>query len=216
MSITGNIENIVSELMTKEDRKDPEFRYALLTTEIGDIGKYMTHDPKLNPNARPHGSPEDEKLAYGQAIVMLMSLCHARDINYKEALYLGLKNWVEADWRRRKSTGAEVKGLSAVPGYVQANAYVVSKEHPLDGLKKRSILVMEHANPDFVKAIDYTVGIVTDHGGSACHAANISREKGIPCIVGTGNATEIIKHNDLIEFDSDLKSGGVVKVINRQ
>ncbi len=218
MSKAKSIEKIISELMGKEDRKDPEFRYVLLTTEIGDIGKYMTHDPKLNPNARPHGSKEDEKLAYGQAIVMLMSLCNVRGIRYNEALDLGLKNWQEADWRKRISQGSEMQGLAvglaAVQGYVQANAYVLSKEHPLDEMKTRSILVMKHADPDFVKAKDYTVGIVTDEGGRLCHAAVIARDWNIPCIVGTGNATEIIKHNDLIEMDSDVqRESGIVKVL---
>jgi phosphohistidine swiveling domain-containing protein len=214
MKMEKDIEAIVSELMKREDRKDPEFRYALLSTEIGDIGKYMTHDPKLNPNARPHGSKEDEKLAYGQAIAMLMGLCHARGINYNEALELGLKNWVDADWRRRTSHGQEIKGLAAVQGYVRANAYVVSKEHPLDELKNPSIIVMEFAKPDFIIAKDYIKGIVTDHGGCACHAANIAREYSIPCIVGTGNATGLIKHGDMLELDSDIEKGeGIVKVL---
>lgn len=214
MKKSDSIEKIIYDLMGKEDRKDPEFRYALLTTEIGDIGKYMTHDPKLNPNARPHGSKEDEKLAYGQAIVMLMGLCYARGINYNEALNLGLDNWVDADWRKRTSQSREVKGTAAVPGYVRASAYVVSKEHPLDELKNPSILVMEYAKPDFIIAKDYIKGIVTDHGGRACHAANIAREYSIPCIVGTGNATQVIKHDELIELDSDIQTGsGIVKVL---
>jgi len=214
MSKANSIEKIIGELMAKEDRKDPEFRYAILATEMGDIGKYITHDPKLNPNARPHGSKEDEKLAYGQVLVQIAALCHLRNIPYQEALDLGLKNWLDADWRRRKSAGTEVKGLSAVQGYVQANAYVVSKEHPIDDMKSASILVMEFAKPDFIIAKDYIRGIVTDHGGCACHAANIAREYRIPCIVGTGNATQVIKHDDLIELDSDLERGsGIVKVL---
>jgi phosphohistidine swiveling domain-containing protein len=214
MDEKNNIETIVANLMEKEDRKDSEFRFALLSTEIGDIGKYITHDPKLNPGARPHGSKEDEKLAYGQAIVMLMGLCYARGISYDNALNLGINNWQEADWRKRESSSKEVKGFAAVPYFRSGDAYVVSEKNPLSEMKTPGILVMEFAKPDFVLAKEYILGIVTDHGGSSCHAANIAREYNIPCIVGTGNATTIINHGDRISLDYNDNNEGIVTILS--
>ena len=54
--------------------------------------------------------------------------------------------------------------------------------------------------------------IVTDEGGLTCHAAIISRELKIPCIVGTGNATKVLKDGDLVEVDANK---GIVKILKR-
>lgn len=81
----GNIEQLVATLMANEDRKDVEFRYAIVMTEFGDIGDYIMNDPRLNPNAKPHGSKEDEILAYGEAFVQLTALAHLREIKIADA-----------------------------------------------------------------------------------------------------------------------------------
>ena len=86
--------------MAKEDRKDVEFRHIIAVTEVGDIGKYITHDPKLNPNARPHGTKDDEVLAYGQAFVQLAALAYLREISFKEAFDKGTQNWIDMDWKK--------------------------------------------------------------------------------------------------------------------
>jgi phosphohistidine swiveling domain-containing protein len=206
-----NIADIVKDLMSKEDRKDAEFRFVLLTTEVGDVGKYITHDPKLNPGARPHGSREDEKLAYGQVIVMLRALTYLRGIDYDEAQSLGLRNWQDADWRKREAQSKnEVKGRVACLGFSSGQAYVVDKENTLNNLVKLAeprIIVMKTASPDFAIAMQYATGLVTDHGGYTSHAASIARERNIPCIVGTGNATELIKHNQIIHVEAGLEKG---------
>jgi phosphohistidine swiveling domain-containing protein len=210
----ASIEQTIAELMSNEDRKDAEFRFAILTTEIGGVGKYITHDPLLNPGARPYNNKEDEKLAYGQIIVQLMGLAHIRGINYTEALNLGLKNWLDADWRKRKAEDeTKVKGLAACPGFAYGEAYVVNSERSIQKLadsKERKIIVMEAADPEFVIAIKNIEGIITDHGGYTCHAANIAREHNVPCIVGTGNATRLIENNQTIRMVSGIDGKSVV------
>jgi len=66
-------------------------------------------------------------------------------------------------------------------------------------------------SPDFIIAIKKCSAIVTNLGGITSHAAIISREFGIPCIVGAKNATEILKTGDLVEVDAD---NGIVKIID--
>jgi len=73
---------------------------------------------------------------------------------------------------------------------------------------KENILVAGGTNPNMMVIINKISGIVTDEGGIICHAAIVSRELGIPCIVGTGNATKILQDGEMIEMDTDR---GIVK-----
>ena len=57
--------------------------------------------------------------------------------------------------------------------------------------------------PEFLPAMKKASAIVTDEGGITSHAAIVSRELGIPCIIGTKNATEILKNGDLVEVKAN-------------
>ena len=71
----------------------------------------------------------------------------------------------------------------------------------LDVVKDGDILVTTMTMPDMVPAMSRAAAIVTDEGGMTCHAAIISRELGTPCVVGTGNATSILKNGQMITVD---------------
>src|SRR3989344_2138811 len=93
----------VKACFANEDKKDALFRMALVTNEVGDWAKFLTHDPALNPGARPAGGRLEEIMAAGQAFCMLFSLALARDVDVAEAIEAGLKNWEDADWRKREA-----------------------------------------------------------------------------------------------------------------
>ncbi len=199
-----NIEEIVARLMGREDRKDVEFRHIIAVTEVGDVGKYITHDPKLNPNARPHGTKEDEVLAYGQAFVQLAALAYLRGISFKGAFEKGMQNWVDADWKKAAKQTLEkktIKGIAASPGIVSGIAEVV--ETICDIAKSGNILIVRYAAPEYTEFLGNYIACVSDHGGKTCHLANITREMNMPCVVGTGNATELIKTGMAITVDGD-------------
>jgi len=204
-----NLEDKIRKLMENEDRKDTEFRYAITATEIGDLGKYITHDPKLNPNARPHGSKEDEILAYGQAFVQLAALAQLRGISLENAVEKGLENWIEADWRKSKDKGHFISGITACNGYAIGIAYVAKSEKDLKEMPPGRIVIAETAKPDLAQYLTSVLAIVTDHGGKTCHLANIAREYGTPCVVGTGNATRLIKTGDRIIVEAMTEEGHV-------
>lgn len=63
------------------------------------------------------------------------------------------------------------------------------------------MLVAEMTTPDYVPAMKRAAAIVTDRGGRTCHAAIVSRELGIPCVVGTGNVTKVLKQEQIITVD---------------
>ena len=73
-----------------------------------------------------------------------------------------------------------------------------------------AILVTEMTDPDWVPIMKRARGIVTDHGGRTCHAAIVSRELGIPAIVGTGKATEILKNGQEITISGAEGDQGYV------
>jgi len=70
--------------------------------------------------------------------------------------------------------------------------------------------VTSMTRPEFVPLMKKAAGVVTDEGGISCHAAIISRELGIPCIIGTKTATRRLKDGDQVEVNADR---GIVKII---
>lgn len=83
-----------------------------------------------------------------------------------------------------------VKGLPASPGKVSGRVHVILDPSSIDEFKEGEILVTEMTAPDWVPAMKKAKAIVTDSGGMTCHASIVSRELGIPCIVGTKSRGE--------------------------
>jgi len=105
-----------------------------------------------------------------------------------------------------------VKGLPASPGIYAGKAKIVlTTEDAAKLIQKGDILVTKMTNPDWVPYMRVAGAIVTDEGGMTCHAAIVSRELGIPCIVGTSNATKTLITNK--EYTVDAKSGVVYEGI---
>ena len=105
-----------------------------------------------------------------------------------------------------------VRGLPASPGVVYGKAKIISSADEANSLiKKGDILVTKMTNPDWVPYMRIAGAIVTDEGGMTCHAAIVSRELGIPCIVGTGNATKMMKSDG--QYTVDARMGSVYQGI---
>ena len=73
----------------------------------------------------------------------------------------------------------------------------------MDRVKNGDILVTGMTTPNFVPAMKRAGAIVTNDGGITCHAAIVSRELGVPCIIGTRMATKILKDGDLVEVNAN-------------
>jgi len=96
-----------------------------------------------------------------------------------------------------------LKGISASAGIVKGKARIILDPFDNSKMKKGDILVTEMTNPLFLPAIQRAKAIITDVGGLLCHAAIVSRELGIPCVVGTKRATKILKDNQKIKVDGE-------------
>lgn len=110
-----------------------------------------------------------------------------------------------------------LKGLPASPGMGYGKVHVIADPKDIDEFQDGEILVTEMTAPDWVPAMKKAQAIVTDSGGMTCHASIVSRELGIPCIVGTKSrgqaATSVLKNGEEITVDA---SNGVVFAGNLQ
>jgi pyruvate,water dikinase len=101
-----------------------------------------------------------------------------------------------------------VRGLGAAPGSGSGRARIVRELADADGLEPGDVLVAHMTAPDWVPLMRRSAAIVTDSGGMTCHAAIVSRELGIPCVVGTAEATEKLRDGELVTVDA---AEGVVR-----
>ncbi|MCX6707224.1 MAG: PEP-utilizing enzyme, partial [Candidatus Woesearchaeota archaeon] len=98
-----------------------------------------------------------------------------------------------------KKNSGEIKGTIAFPGLVRGKVTLLTESlkgtdiKAMTAMPKGNILVTVMTSPDMMLAIEKAAAIVTDEGGMLCHAAIVSREFKIPCIVGTRNATKVLK-----------------------
>ena len=106
-----------------------------------------------------------------------------------------------------------VRGLGASPGMAAGTVKIVLDIDELDKIKDGDIMVTTMTTPDMVPAMRRASGIVTDEGGVTCHASIISRELGIPCVVGTGDATTTLVENSGVTLDG--KKGLVFEGISQ-
>jgi len=94
-----------------------------------------------------------------------------------------------------------LKGAAASMGVASGPVKIIHSPTEIDKVNKGDILVTEMTTPDYVPAMKKAAAIVTDVGGRTCHAAIVSRELGIPCVVGTGTSTSALKTGQLITVD---------------
>jgi len=94
-----------------------------------------------------------------------------------------------------------LQGQAASPGIGVGQVVKVKGSKDLGLIKTGDILVAEMTSPDYVPAMKKASGIITDKGGQTSHAAIVSRELGVPAIVGTSSATTTLKHKQLLTLD---------------
>lgn len=108
-------------------------------------------------------------------------------------------------------------GIAASVGLKSGSVKVIHGPNEIDKVVEGDVLVTEMTNPSFVPAMRRAAAIVTDTGGQTSHAAIVSRELGIPCVVGTGKATSILKTGMVITVDGSkgLVYKGDLKLIEK-
>jgi len=112
--------------------------------------------------------------------------------------------------RLRSGSKILVTGLSVGNKIGQGRVNRIMEARDIEKFKKGEVLITDMTDPDWVPAMKLASAIVTDRGGRTCHAAIVSRELGVPCIVGTGNVTRALKTGD--EITVNCSEGEIGKV----
>lgn len=95
-----------------------------------------------------------------------------------------------------------VRGLGAAPGAAAGRVRVIADRERAAELEAGEVLVAPMTAPDWVPLMRRAAAIVTDSGGMTCHAAIVARELGIPCLVGTGDATAVLHDGEAVTVDA--------------
>jgi len=107
----------------------------------------------------------------------------------------------------------EIKGVCACPGKITGKIRIIKKAEYGGKLKRGEILVTTMTTIDFVPVIKKSSAIITDEGGVTSHAAIVSREFKIPCVIGTKIATRILRDGQVVEVDAEK---GIVRILNKK
>lgn len=107
----------------------------------------------------------------------------------------------------------EFSGQTAQPGYAKGIVKIIFRAKDIGKMSQGDILVSIATDPDVVPAMKKAGAIVTEQGGITSHAAIVSRELGIPCIIGTKIATSVLKDGDLVEVDANK---GIVRILKKR
>jgi len=104
----------------------------------------------------------------------------------------------------------ELKGYSASLGRTKGKVKTINKVSDFSKFNTGDILVTSMTRPEMMPIMKRAAAFITDEGGITCHAAIVSRELGIPCIIGTKIATKVLRDGQLVEVDANK---GIVKII---
>ena len=124
--------------------------------------------------------------------------------------YLTLWGFPEKFHRPPPTKAGEVRGLAGSPGVIEGFARTIVTLEEADQVKEGEILVCRMTNPAWVVLFTKIAGLVTDAGGVAAHPAVVAREFGLPAVVGTSNATAVIKTGDRVRVNGNT---GIVEVL---
>ncbi|GAB4663187.1 PEP-utilizing enzyme [Mycobacterium avium] len=103
-----------------------------------------------------------------------------------------------------------LSGVAAAHGVAEGPARVLASADDLDDLEPDEILVCRTTDPSWASAFHLAAGAVIDIGSTSSHGAIIAREMGMPCVIGTGNGTQLLRTGDFIRVDG---STGIVTVL---
>ncbi|MEK6924592.1 MAG: PEP-utilizing enzyme [Candidatus Micrarchaeota archaeon] len=113
---------------------------------------------------------------------------------------------------REETEVTELNGMCACPGKHRGKVKIINAAEDMTKMRQGDVLASLATMPELMPAMKKAGAIVTDMGGLTCHAAIVSRELGVPCVVGTRNATKLLKDGWLVDVDA---THGTVKVIEK-
>ncbi|MFH1236045.1 MAG: PEP-utilizing enzyme, partial [Parcubacteria group bacterium] len=143
-------------------------------------------------------------------VVLGMQRCHVFAGKDADALMRQISYAKTPKKKRSKNSTRMITGICGSQGSAQGRVRIVSRIEDIGKLQQGEVLVTQNTTPTFLPAMKKSVAVITDEGGITCHAAIVSRELGIPCVIGTKNATQVLKNGQKVNVDA---TRGIVKRI---
>jgi phosphohistidine swiveling domain-containing protein len=158
-------------------------------------------------------------LRQGSSPAELRACVDARRHGFEFVAVAGVTEWIpravspqEQEAVRLSASDDDVVGVTACGGRVRGIVRLVLTDQDMLDMRPGEILVTTATTPSLMLAVEKAAGIVTDEGGMLCHAAIVSREFDIPCVIGTDNATRRLRTGDTIDMSADESR---IKIVSR-
>jgi pyruvate,water dikinase len=178
-------------------------RHVKLSESIGSKQKLSDHEiielAKLGLKLEEHyGFPQDVEWAIEEGKVYIVQ---TRPVTTLRKASIPVETGKPVSKMETGHAAPMLKGIAASIGISAGPVKIIHKVSEIGKIEVGDVLVTEMTNPSFVPAMRRAAAIVTDSGGQTSHAAIVSRELGIPAVVGTGKATSVLKAGMVITVD---------------
>jgi len=104
--------------------------------------------------------------------------------------------------KQKQESVMEIRGFVASQGYARGKVRIIKKTHEMKEFKTGEILVANQTTPEYLPVMKKAAAIITEQGGITSHAAVVSREIGVPCIIGTKICTKALFNGETVEVDA--------------
>src|SRR3989338_8026780 len=202
-----NIKLVYGKDGTKEEKVSigEQQKFCLTEVEVLKLAKWCLQIEKYFSKRHNHYQPMDIEWAKDGKTGELF-IVQARP----ETVASAIDKNVLKEYQLKNTSKIRVKGIAVGLKIGAGKVRVLSNAKNINAFKKGEVLVTEITDPDWEPIMKIASAIVTDEGGRTSHAAIVSRELGIPCIVGSNNATKVLKNGKLITVDASSGQVGNV------
>jgi len=193
MCVRGEDGNTV-ERSVPDERRDAQVLSEADLRRLVELGEQVE---------RHYDCPQDVEWAMRDDELYLLQ---SRPITTIDEAVAGDTSGATADGGAMESQTDDVRlsGIGSSPGTATGAVSIVRKLDNLDKVEQGDIIVTEMTTPDMVPAMKRAAGIVTDQGGMTSHAAIVSRELGVPAVVGTDDGTDRLRDGQRVTIDGDM------------
>jgi pyruvate,water dikinase len=187
---------------------EKEIIESAIVDEIIDMVKCLSDEKYVDIKGRPFACVIDGEKVYtllNSDALSLKDKIHKQDPTKIKSVQAKNDGFFNGSIGNKGKTKGVVKVIHADEYNNRKNFENLMNVHDL-------VLVIPMTLPEMVPYFKHAKAIVTDEGGVTCHASIIAREMGVPCVIGTRVATQVLKDGDLVEVDAD---NGVVRMLER-
>jgi pyruvate,water dikinase len=188
------------------ERSVPDEKRDAQVLDGAELGRLMALGERVEAH---YGCPQDVEWAMLDDELYLLQSRPITTIDDAGESAVGTGASADGGAMQSQPDDVRLSGIGSSPGTVSGTVRIVDKLDNLDKVEQGDIIVTEMTTPDMVPAMKRAAGIVTDQGGMTSHAAIVSRELGVPAVVGTDDATSRLRDGQTVTINGEM---GTVEV----